>query len=198
MLRSHSRFLLEPVQEWIRFRQMSLAPERCGRSLFNRHLARAAESALAVDQLRDSLNRIGDSGHLDGRSKLPITIVGSGFTNAAMAAANSNCTANQLTVSVPTGSVTLSNIVIMDSTKITATVQPVQTDPTETATLILWGASSGAYWSPELVLAQWPSLLPLRYGCRRSAGNAAGCAKYRSGRLVSDSHHYLCVAKPLD
>jgi len=33
----------------------------------------------------------------------PITIVGSGFTNAAMAAANSNCTANQLTVSVPTG-----------------------------------------------------------------------------------------------
>jgi hypothetical protein len=73
----------------------------------------------------------------------PITIVGSGFTNAAMAAANSNCTANQLTVSVPTGSVTLSNIVIMDSTKITATVQPVQTDPTETATLILWGASSG-------------------------------------------------------
>ena len=73
----------------------------------------------------------------------PITIVGSGFTNAAMAAANSNCTANQLTVSVPTGSVTLSNIVIMDSTKITATVQPVQTDPTENATLILWGASSG-------------------------------------------------------
>ena len=73
----------------------------------------------------------------------PITIVGSGFTNAAMAAANSNCTANQLTVSVPAGSVTLSNVVIMDSTKITATVQPVQTDPTENATLILWGASSG-------------------------------------------------------
>ena len=72
----------------------------------------------------------------------PITIVGSGFTNAAMAAANSNCTANQLTVSVPAGSVTLSNVVIMDSTKITATAQPAQTDPAETATLILWGAPS--------------------------------------------------------
>jgi len=81
----------------------------------------------------------------DGGSKLPDHDCGSGFTTAAMAAANSNCTANQLTVSVPTGSVTLSNVVIMDSTKITATVQPVQTDPTETATLILWVLLRGRF-----------------------------------------------------
>jgi len=69
----------------------------------------------------------------------PITITGSNFVTPAMATANSNCTANQLSISVPTGSITLSDFTIIDSNKITATVQPAGTDPTETATLTLWG-----------------------------------------------------------
>jgi hypothetical protein len=57
--------------------------------------------------------------------------------------------ASQLTVSVPTGSVTLSDVTIIDSTKITAIVQPMDTDPAETATLILWGK----YFGPMVVRA---------------------------------------------
>jgi hypothetical protein len=69
----------------------------------------------------------------------PITIDGSGFTSAAMAAANQNCPENQLTVTVPTGTVTLSDVNIIDANTITAVVQPAGTDPEETATLTLWG-----------------------------------------------------------
>jgi len=74
--------------------------------------------------------------------KMPITITGSGFVTQTMADANSNCVPNQLTVSVPTGSVTLSDVNIIDSNTITARVEPADTDPEETATVILWGASN--------------------------------------------------------
>jgi len=66
-----------------------------------------------------------------------------------MAAADPNCVASQLTVSVPTGSVILTDVNVIDSTKITATVLPVSTDPAETATLNLWGA----YFGPMVVRA---------------------------------------------
>jgi hypothetical protein len=79
----------------------------------------------------------------------PITVLGSDFVTPAMAAADPNCVASQLTVSVPTGSVTLSDVAIIDSTKITAIVQPMDTDPAEIATLTLWGA----YFGPMVVKA---------------------------------------------
>jgi hypothetical protein len=79
----------------------------------------------------------------------PITVLGSDFVTPAMAAADPNCVASQLTVSVPTGSVILTDVNVIDSTKITATVQPMDTDPAEIATLTLWGA----YFGPMVVKA---------------------------------------------
>jgi hypothetical protein len=68
----------------------------------------------------------------------PIKIMGSGFSSDAQAAANPNCPANQLTVTVPTGSVTVSGVHVVSSTEIDATVAPANTDPAEQATLYLY------------------------------------------------------------
>ena len=126
----------------------------------------------------------------------PITIVGSGFTNAAMAAANSNCTANQLTVSGQCHSVEHSYYGLdQDHGHGSARADRSNGDRDPHPLGGFVGGRTGrqsSYWRNGRVCCRYA------YGCRRSAGNAAGCAKYRSGRLVSDSHHYLCVAKPLD
>jgi hypothetical protein len=67
----------------------------------------------------------------------PITIMGTGYTTPANA--TSNCLATQITVGVNTGSLTLSGVTVVDSTKITATVAPADTDPDETATINMYG-----------------------------------------------------------
>jgi hypothetical protein len=68
----------------------------------------------------------------------PIKIMGSGFSSDAQATTNPNCPANQLTVTVPTGTVTVSDVHVINSTEIDATVAPANTDPDEQATLNLY------------------------------------------------------------
>jgi hypothetical protein len=67
----------------------------------------------------------------------PITIMGTGYTTPANA--TSNCLATQITVGVNAGSLTLSDVTVVDSTKITATVAPADADPDETATINMYG-----------------------------------------------------------
>jgi hypothetical protein len=67
----------------------------------------------------------------------PITIMGTGYTTPANAP--SNCFATQIAVGVNAGSLTLSDVTVVDSTKITATVAPADTDPDETATINMYG-----------------------------------------------------------
>ncbi len=67
-----------------------------------------------------------------------ITVKGTGFTTQATSSLP-QCPATTITVTVPTGSVALSNIVVVDSSTITATVTPAGTDPGETADITLWG-----------------------------------------------------------
>jgi hypothetical protein len=69
--------------------------------------------------------------------KYPIVITGTGFTTPAKA--TDSCPATQITVSVETGSVALSEVRVVDSTTITAVVEPAETDPAETAEVNLWG-----------------------------------------------------------
>jgi hypothetical protein len=45
---------------------------------------------------------------------------------------------------VDTGTVTISNVIVVDSATITATVAPADTDPDETAEVVLWGAQTVA------------------------------------------------------
>ena len=71
----------------------------------------------------------------------PIVITGTGFTTPANA--TDSCPATQITVSVDTGSVKLSDVVVLNSTTITAMVKPADTDPAETAEVNLWGPPSG-------------------------------------------------------
>ncbi len=71
----------------------------------------------------------------------PIVVKGTGFTTPANA--TDSCPATQITVSVNTGSVALSDVTVLDSTTITATVAPDATDPAETAEVNLWGPPSG-------------------------------------------------------
>lgn len=66
----------------------------------------------------------------------PITVTGTGFTTAANA--TDSCPISVITVSVNAGTVTLSNVNVIDSTTITATVTPADTDPEEPAEVILW------------------------------------------------------------
>ena len=92
-----------------------------------------------------------------------ITVKGTGFTTQA-ASSLPNCPATTITVSVPTGSVALSNIVVVDSSTITAAVTPAGTDPGETANITLWGPpefddddddqSAGTAAAPAAVLLQ--------------------------------------------
>ena len=67
----------------------------------------------------------------------PITIMGTGYTTPANAP--SNCFATQIAVGVNAGSLTLSDVTVVDSTKITATVAPADADPDETATINMYG-----------------------------------------------------------
>lgn len=67
----------------------------------------------------------------------PIVISGTGFTTEA--AATASCPATQITINVNAGSVKLSDVRVLDSTTITAVVEPADTDPTETAEIDLWG-----------------------------------------------------------
>ncbi|MGA3133183.1 MAG: hypothetical protein ABSD59_20480 [Terracidiphilus sp.] len=67
-----------------------------------------------------------------------IKVKGTGFTTQA-ASSLPNCPATTITLSVKTGSVNLSNIVVVDPTTITATVAPAGTDPGETVDIMLWG-----------------------------------------------------------
>ena len=71
----------------------------------------------------------------------PIVITGTGFTTPVNA--TDSCPATQITVSVDTGSVKLSDVVVLNSTTITAMVKPADTDPAETAEVNLWGPPSG-------------------------------------------------------
>ncbi|MGA9670803.1 MAG: hypothetical protein WBQ94_16450, partial [Terracidiphilus sp.] len=66
-----------------------------------------------------------------------ITVKGTGFTMSANA--TSNCPATTITIDVNVGKVDYSNIVVVDSTTITAKVTPADTDPGEIATITLWG-----------------------------------------------------------
>jgi len=66
-----------------------------------------------------------------------IVITGSGFTTPANA--SDSCFATQIGVSVNTGSVALSNVIVVNSTTITATVAPAETDPAEMAEVQLYG-----------------------------------------------------------
>jgi pimeloyl-ACP methyl ester carboxylesterase len=67
-----------------------------------------------------------------------ITVKGTGFTTQA-ASSLPHCPATTITVGANTGTIELSNIVVVDSTTITATVTPADTDPGELVTLYLWG-----------------------------------------------------------
>jgi hypothetical protein len=69
--------------------------------------------------------------------KYPIVITGTGFTTPAKA--TDSCPATQITVSVETGSVALSEVRVVDSTTITAVVEPAEADPAETVEIDLWG-----------------------------------------------------------
>jgi hypothetical protein len=71
----------------------------------------------------------------------PIVITGTGFTTPANA--TDSCPATQITVSVDTGSVALSDVTVLNSTTITATAEPADTDPAETAEVNLWGPGGG-------------------------------------------------------
>ena len=65
-----------------------------------------------------------------------ITVTGTGFITAANA--TDSCPISVITVSVNTGTVTLSNVEVVNSTTITARVKPADTDPDEPAQVILW------------------------------------------------------------
>ncbi|HTW44248.1 MAG TPA: hypothetical protein VMD58_01775, partial [Acidobacteriaceae bacterium] len=58
----------------------------------------------------------------------PVVIMGSGFTTQAEA--TSSCPATQMTVSVATGAVTVSNVAVINPSEIIATIAPAGTDPT--------------------------------------------------------------------
>jgi hypothetical protein len=70
-----------------------------------------------------------------------VTVKGTGFTTPADA--TETCPATQITISVDTGSVDLSNVVVVDSTTISAKITPAETDPGEMAEVQLWGPQSG-------------------------------------------------------
>jgi pimeloyl-ACP methyl ester carboxylesterase len=67
-----------------------------------------------------------------------ITVKGTGFTTKAMSSLP-YCPATTITLSVKTGTVDLTNIVVVNSTTITATVAPAKTDPGEPVTIMIWG-----------------------------------------------------------
>jgi hypothetical protein len=67
-----------------------------------------------------------------------IMVKGTGFTVQAGSSLPS-CPATTITLTVQNGSVTLSNIVVVDPNTITAKVTPANTDPAETAYVSLWG-----------------------------------------------------------
>jgi pimeloyl-ACP methyl ester carboxylesterase len=67
-----------------------------------------------------------------------ITVKGTGFTTKAMSSLP-YCPATTITLSVDTGTVDLTNIVVVNSTTITATVAPANTDPAEPVTIMIWG-----------------------------------------------------------
>ena len=161
--------------------------------------ARAAESALAVDQLRDSLNRIGDSGHLDGRSKLPDYDCGEWLYQCSHGSGQFelHCQSTDGERAYGQRHSVERSYCGLDQDHGHGSARADRSngdrDPHPLGGFV--GGRTGrqsSYWRNGRVCCRYA------YGCRRSAGNAAGCAKYRSGRLVSDSHHYLCVAKPLD
>jgi pimeloyl-ACP methyl ester carboxylesterase len=70
--------------------------------------------------------------------KTEITVKGTGFTTQA-GSSLPNCPATTITVWVQQGEIDLSNIFVVDSNTITATVTPADTDPAEIATITLWG-----------------------------------------------------------
>ncbi|MGA9669513.1 MAG: hypothetical protein WBQ94_09910, partial [Terracidiphilus sp.] len=73
--------------------------------------------------------------------KTPIVITGTNFTTEANS--SESCPPTPVTVNVNTGSVTLSDVIVVNPTTITATVEPVDTDPAETAQVVLWGPPAG-------------------------------------------------------
>lgn len=66
-----------------------------------------------------------------------ITLTGTGFTTSA--AATGACPMTAVTVTLANGTVSLSNVVVASATKITATVTPAASDPTESATVTASG-----------------------------------------------------------
>ena len=69
--------------------------------------------------------------------KTPIVITGTNFTTEANS--SESCPPTPVTVNVEPGSVTLSDVIVVNSTTITATVEPADTDPAGTAQVVLWG-----------------------------------------------------------
>jgi hypothetical protein len=75
-----------------------------------------------------------------------ITVKGSGFTTVADA--TKACPATVITVDVATGTVTLSDMKVLNSTTITATIQTSEDMPGQPAHVTLWGPDPNARQKP--------------------------------------------------
>jgi len=76
-----------------------------------------------------------------------ITVRGTGFTTAADA--TKACPATVITVDVTTGTVTLSNMRVLNSTTITATISTSEDMPGQAAEVTLWGPDPNASEKPD-------------------------------------------------
>jgi hypothetical protein len=73
----------------------------------------------------------------------PIVIKGSGFIVSNGEAGSGGCPITKVTASVDPGSVDLTDVTVLDSTTIQATVKTAATDPTGQATITLYGPGEG-------------------------------------------------------
>jgi hypothetical protein len=78
---------------------------------------------------------------------IKITVKGAGFTTVANA--TKVCPATVITVDVATGTVTLSDMKVLNSTTITATIQTSEDMPGQAAHVNLWGPDPNASQKPD-------------------------------------------------
>ncbi len=78
---------------------------------------------------------------------IQLTVNGTGFTTAANA--TKACPATVITVEVATGAVTLSDVKVLNSTTITATIQTSDDMPGQAAHVTLWGPDPHASENPD-------------------------------------------------
>jgi hypothetical protein len=76
-----------------------------------------------------------------------ITVKGTGFTTTADA--TKSCPATVITVEVATGTVTLSDMRVLNSTTITATIKTSEDMPGQAAHVMLWGPDPNASEKPD-------------------------------------------------